>query len=97
MCEPIRLALTSETARHPRVHNACTGQGVMAGGVGRHGTVEKSTELTSTKALDKDLRVRPGREIGLCGGLAEVTIGETLADPDDPIALWAITVDEHWP
>ena len=27
-------------------------------------------------------------------GIAEITIGETLADPDDPRPLPAITVDE---
>jgi GTP-binding protein len=35
----------------------------------------------------------PG-EIVSVAGLAEVTIGETLADPDRPVALPAITVDE---
>jgi len=43
-------------------------------------------------------RLRPGAagpgEIVSVAGLAEVTIGETLADPDRPVALPAITVDE---
>jgi GTP-binding protein len=37
--------------------------------------------------------VGPG-EIVSVAGLAEVTIGETLADPDNPVPLPAITVDE---
>jgi GTP-binding protein len=61
------------------------------------GSVERAniSELYVTEALD---RVRaeeagPGEIIAIAG-LAEVTIGETLADPDDPRPLPVITVDE---
>ena len=37
--------------------------------------------------------VGPG-DIAAVAGFADITIGETLADPDDPIALPVITVDE---
>ncbi len=61
------------------------------------GTVEKVkiTELYVTEALDQVPAEAAGPgEIVSVAGLAEVTIGETLADPDRPVALPAITVDE---
>src|SRR6187200_1033801 len=39
------------------------------------------------------MRKRPG-EIVAIAGIPEVTIGETLADPDDPRALPVVAVDE---
>jgi GTP-binding protein len=51
------------------------------------GTIQsaKITELYVTEALERvDRGGRPG-EIIAVAGIAEVTIGETLADPDDPI------------
>src|SRR4029079_7877322 len=61
------------------------------------GTVErvKITDLQVTEALDRvdAEEVGPG-EICAIAGRAEVTIGETLADADNPVALPAITVDE---
>jgi GTP-binding protein len=61
------------------------------------GTIErqKITDLYVSEALDRvttDL-VGPG-EIAAVAGFADITIGETLADPDDPTALPVITVDE---
>jgi GTP-binding protein len=55
----------------------------------------KVTELFQTKALDREPveRVGPG-EIVAVAGIDEITIGETLADPDNPVALKAIIVDE---
>ena len=61
------------------------------------GTVEKAkiTELYVTEALDQVPAELAGPgEIVSVAGMAEVTIGETLADPDEPVALPAITVDE---
>ena len=61
------------------------------------GTVEKAkiTELYVTEALEQVPAESAGPgEIVSVAGLAEVTIGETLADPDRPVALPAITVDE---
>ena len=61
------------------------------------GTIEKVriTELYVAEALDRvdAAEAEPG-EICAIAGLAEVTIGETLADADNPVALPAITVDE---
>ncbi|MBA2629777.1 MAG: translational GTPase TypA, partial [Thermoleophilaceae bacterium] len=61
------------------------------------GTVQSATvaELHVTEALDrvKVDEAGPGELIAVAG-LAEVTIGETLADPQDPRPLPVITVDE---
>src|SRR3954467_1178285 len=53
------------------------------------------TELYVTEELDRvdAAEAGPG-EIIAVAGLPDVTIGETLADPDDPRALPVITVDE---
>jgi GTP-binding protein len=52
-------------------------------------------ELYVTDALDRVEATEAGPgEIIAVAGIAEVTIGETLADPDDPRPLPVITVDE---
>jgi GTP-binding protein len=58
-------------------------------------TNAKVAELYITEALDRveAQEAGPG-EIIAVAGLADVTIGETLADPDDPRPLPVITVDE---
>jgi GTP-binding protein len=61
------------------------------------GTIEKAkvTELYVTEALDRVEAEEAGPgEIIAVAGIPEVTIGETLADPDDPQPLPVITVDE---
>ncbi len=61
------------------------------------GTVERATvsELYVTRALDRVAAEQAGPgEIIAVAGLPEVTIGETLADPDDPRPLPVIQVDE---
>src|SRR5215210_6548026 len=61
------------------------------------GTITSSrvAELYVTEALDRvdAAEAGPG-EIIAVAGMADVTIGETLADPDDPHPLPVITVDE---
>jgi GTP-binding protein len=61
------------------------------------GTIEqaKISELYVTDNLDRidTAEAGPG-EIIAVAGMAEITIGETLADPDDPRPLPVITVDE---
>src|SRR5437868_11107113 len=61
------------------------------------GTIQNAqlTELYVTEALDRvdAAEAGPG-EIVAIAGIPEVTIGETLADPDDPRPLPVITVDE---
>jgi len=52
-------------------------------------------ELYVTDALDRvDAQEAGPGEIIAVAGLAEVTIGETLADPENPVALPVISVDE---
>jgi GTP-binding protein len=61
------------------------------------GRVQKAqvAELYVTDALDRVDAVEAGPgEIIAVAGIAEVTIGETLADPEDPRPLPVITVDE---
>ncbi|MHB1810613.1 MAG: translational GTPase TypA [Solirubrobacteraceae bacterium] len=53
------------------------------------------SELYVTEALERVPAASAGPgEIIAVAGIAEVTIGETLADPDDPRPLPVITVDE---
>ncbi|HEU5222185.1 MAG TPA: translational GTPase TypA [Candidatus Lumbricidophila sp.] len=61
---------------------------------GTHSNV-RITELLKTRALDRfpAEEGRPGDIIAVAG-IEEITIGETLADPDDVRPLPAITVDE---
>ena len=61
------------------------------------GRVERATvsELYVTEELDRVEAAEAGPgEIIAVAGLEDVTIGETLADPDDPRPLPVITVDE---
>jgi GTP-binding protein len=53
------------------------------------------TELYVTEALDRvDAEEAQAGEIISVAGIPEITIGETLADPEDPRPLPVITVDE---
>jgi GTP-binding protein len=61
------------------------------------GTIEKArvTELYVTEALDRVPAEEAGPgEIVALAGLPDVTIGETIADPDDPRPLPVTVVDE---
>jgi len=61
------------------------------------GSVERATvsELYVTEALERVSAEEAGPgEIIAIAGIQEVTIGETLADPEDPRPLPVITVDE---
>jgi GTP-binding protein TypA/BipA len=61
------------------------------------GTIEKAqvAELYVTDALERvDAEEAGPGEIIAVAGIVEVTIGETLADPEDPRPLPVITVDE---
>ena len=80
-----------------RVHNGTLVKGGMIGWCRLDGTVEKAkvTELYVTEALEQVPAESAGPgEIVSVAGLAEVTIGETLADAEVPVPLPAITVDE---
>jgi len=80
-----------------RVHNGTIRKGQQAAWCRADGTIErvKITELLMTEALTRKPAdsAGPGDIIALAG-IPEITIGETLADPDNPIPLPLITVDE---
>jgi len=80
-----------------RVYNGTIKKGQQAAWCRANGTVErvKITELLMTEALERKPvdSAGPGDIIALAG-IPEITIGETLTDPDNPIPLPLITVDE---
>ena len=80
-----------------RVYNGTLRRGETVAWCRLDGSVHrgKVTELFSSKALERveTDEAGPG-EIVAVAGFPEVTIGETLADPDDPRPLPAILVDE---
>ncbi len=80
-----------------RVRNGTIRSGAPIAWCRADGTVERATvsELYVTEALDRVEAAEAGPgEIIAVAGLPDVTIGETLADPDDPRPLPVITVDE---
>jgi GTP-binding protein len=80
-----------------RVRNGNIRKGQQIAWCRADGAIQRATvaELYVTDALDRvdALEAGPG-EIIAVAGIAEVTIGETLADPEDPRPLPVITVDE---
>ena len=80
-----------------RVHNGTIRKGQQAAWCRADGTVErvKITELLLTKALQRvpAESAGPGDIIAIAG-IPDITIGETLADPEDPRPLPVITIDE---
>jgi len=80
-----------------RVYNGTIRKGQQAAWCRANGTIErvKITELLMTDALARIPvdSAGPGDIIALAG-IPEITIGETLTDPDNPTPLPLITVDE---
>ncbi|MGH9164460.1 MAG: translational GTPase TypA [Acidimicrobiales bacterium] len=80
-----------------RVHHGVIRRGQQVAWCRHDGSIErvKVTELYVTEALERvpAEEVGPGDIIAIAG-LAEVTIGETLADPEDARPLPVISVDE---
>jgi GTP-binding protein len=80
-----------------RVHNGTIKKGQQAAWCRADGSIErvKITEMLMTDALERRPveSAGPGDIIAIAG-IPEITIGETLADPDDPRPLPVITVDE---
>ena len=81
-----------------RVHNGTIRKGQQVAWCRRDGTVEHGQDH---RAADDRRRssARPAESAGpgdiiAVAGIPEITIGETLADPDDPRPLPLITVDE---
>jgi GTP-binding protein len=80
-----------------RVHNGTLRRGETVAWCRTNGTTErvKITELYSSKALERvDVDEAGPGEIVAVAGIAEVSIGETLADADDPHPLPVLLVDE---
>ena len=80
-----------------RVHNGTIKKGQQVAWCRSDGSITRAkvTELLITKALTR----MPAEEAGpgdiiAIAGFPDITIGETLADPDDPHPLPLITVDE---
>jgi GTP-binding protein len=80
-----------------RVHNGTLRKGQSVAWCKTDGSIErvKLTELLVTDALER----KPAEEAGpgdivAIAGIPEITIGETLADPEDPRPLPVITIDE---
>src|ERR1700704_6061391 len=80
-----------------RIYHGTLKKGQMIAWCRSDGTIENTrvTELYTTEALDRvpTDSAGPG-EIVAIAGLPDVTIGETIADPDDPRPLPVSTVDE---
>ena len=80
-----------------RVRNGTIKKGQQVAWMKTDGTVEKAkvVELLMTQALERVSAESAGPgDIIAVAGFDNITIGETLADPDNPVALPAITVDE---
>jgi GTP-binding protein TypA/BipA len=80
-----------------RIHNGWIKKGQNVAWCKQDGTVQnvKLTELLGTEALTRVPieEAGPG-DIVAIAGIPDITIGETLADPDDPRPLPLITIDE---
>jgi len=80
-----------------RVHQGTVRKGQQVTWCRHDGTQQrvKITELMMTEALERVTAEQAGPgDIIAIAGIPEITIGETLADPDDPRPLPLITVDE---
>ena len=80
-----------------RIYNGTMKKGQQAAWCRADGSIQrvKITELLMTDALERKPvdSAGPGDIIALAG-IPDITIGETLADPENPIPLPLITVDE---
>ncbi len=80
-----------------RIHEGTIRKGQPAAWCRRDGTIERVriSELLMTEALERRSvdNAGPGDIIAVAG-IPEITIGETLADPDSPVPLPLITIDE---
>jgi GTP-binding protein len=102
--EPLRAHVTNLDASSYlgrialcRVFSGEIKKGQQAAWCRRNGTIERVriAELFRTEALERVPADRAGPgDIIAVAGIADIMIGETLADPDDPRPLPLITVDE---
>ena len=80
-----------------RVHQGTIRKGQQVAWIKRDGSIERAkvVELLITKALDRvPAASAEAGDIIAVAGIPDITIGETLADLEDPRALPVITVDE---
>ena len=80
-----------------RVHNGVLRRGAAVAWCRRDGSIEpaRGTDLYANEGLDRVQAAEAGPgDIVAVAGIPEITIGETIADPDDPQALPLIAVDE---
>ncbi len=80
-----------------RIHHGTLRKGAQVAWCRADGSIETArvTELFVTEALDRIPADEAGPgEIVALAGLPQVTIGETIADPDDPRPLPVTSVDE---
>ncbi|MGN6415739.1 translational GTPase TypA [Flexivirga sp.] len=80
-----------------RVHNGEIKKGQQVAWCRHDGSQQtvKITELLMTRGLDREPADSAGPgDIIAVAGIPDITIGETLADPENPVPLPLITVDE---
>ncbi len=80
-----------------RVHNGTIRKGQQVAWCRHDGTIERAkvAELLMADALERvSVEFAGPGDIVAVAGIAEITIGDTLADADDPRPLPVITVDE---
>jgi GTP-binding protein len=80
-----------------RIHNGDLKKGQAVAWCRQDGSVErvKLTELLGTQALERiPIESAGPGDIVAIAGIPDITIGETIADPDDPRPLPVITIDE---
>ncbi|HYT30230.1 MAG TPA: translational GTPase TypA [Actinomycetota bacterium] len=80
-----------------RVHHGTIRRGQQVAWCRADGSIERAkvTELYVTEALERvDADEAGPGEIIAVAGFPDITIGETLADPDDPRPLPVMTIDE---
>lgn len=80
-----------------RVHEGSIRKGQQVAWIRSDGSVDRAkvVELLMTEALERvSVESASAGDIIAVAGIPEITIGETLSDPDDPRQLPVITVDE---
>src|SRR5437764_12708006 len=80
-----------------RVHNGVLRRGAAVAWCRRDGSIEaaRATDLYANEGLDRVEADEAGPgDIAAVAGIPEITIGETIADPDHPRPLPLIAVDE---
>lgn len=80
-----------------RVHNGTVKKGQQVAWCKADGTIERAklTELYGTEGLKRvDITEAGPGDIVAIAGIPEITIGETLADPEDPRPLPVLHVDD---